>query len=187
MERVWITGYRSYELGVFGTTDPKLQVIKYLLNQTLQRYVEDGLRWVITGGQLGIEQWALESALALKKENGVPKSAMMLPFTDFGQKWNEDKQSHLAALKEQVDFSASVSASPYQTPQQLKAYQTFMLTHTDGAILVYDPEKEGRPKYDYDIIQKFQESRPYPLEVIDFYALQDAADEYAEQQRPDEW
>ncbi|ERL66662.1 UPF0398 protein [Schleiferilactobacillus shenzhenensis LY-73] len=187
LERVWITGYRSYELGVYGTQDPKLQVIQYLLDKTLRRYVDDGLRWVISGGQLGIEQWALSSALAIKADLGVPKTAMMLPFTDFGQKWNEDNQGRLAALKGQVDFSASVSASAYQSWRQLRAYQTFMLTHTDGAILVYDPEQEGKPKYDYDIITKYQETTTYPMELIDFYTLQDAANEYEESQRPDTW
>ncbi|MEE6716687.1 DUF1273 domain-containing protein [Schleiferilactobacillus harbinensis] len=187
MERVWITGYRSYELGVYGAQDPKLKVIKYLLDRTLRRYVDDGLRWVITGGQLGVEQWALETALAIKADIGLPKAAMMLPFADFGQKWNEENQGHLAALKSQADFSASVTSATYQSWRQLQAYQQFMLGHTDGAILIYDTEQEGKPKYDYDIITKSQETRPYPLELIDFYTLQDAANEYEESQRPDQW
>ena len=27
--RLWVTGYRSYELGTFGDKDPKIKVIKY--------------------------------------------------------------------------------------------------------------------------------------------------------------
>lgn len=29
MQRLWVTGYRSYELSVFGENDEKLKVIKY--------------------------------------------------------------------------------------------------------------------------------------------------------------
>ena len=34
MSRLWLTGYRSYELGVFGNEDPKLKVIQYALKTT---------------------------------------------------------------------------------------------------------------------------------------------------------
>ena len=34
MSRLWLTGYRIYELGVFGSQDPKLLVIK----DTLKKY-----------------------------------------------------------------------------------------------------------------------------------------------------
>ncbi|WP_281510461.1 SLOG family protein, partial [Lactobacillus taiwanensis] len=29
MKRLWVTGYRSYELSIFSDKDPKLAVIKY--------------------------------------------------------------------------------------------------------------------------------------------------------------
>lgn len=31
MKRLWVTGYRSYELSIFSDKDPKLTVIKYTL------------------------------------------------------------------------------------------------------------------------------------------------------------
>lgn len=69
MKRLWVSGYRSYELGVFGETDEKLKVIKYSLKKQLTQYLDDGLEWVITGGQMGIEQWSLQVAIELK--NGL--------------------------------------------------------------------------------------------------------------------
>ena len=58
-----------------------------------------------------------------------------------------------------------------------------MLEHTDRALLLYDPEHPGKPKYDYEAIKKYQEKSDYPLDIIDFYDLQEAAEEYEENHR----
>lgn len=57
MHRLWISGYRSYELNVFGDKDPKIAVIKYALKNYLVNLLEEGqLDWIITGANLGVEQ-----------------------------------------------------------------------------------------------------------------------------------
>ncbi|GEL14369.1 DUF1273 domain-containing protein [Pediococcus cellicola] len=182
MSRIWITGYRSYELTVFDDKDPKRLVIQYVLKQALKNRIESGADWLITGAQMGIEQWATEAGYELKHEYPEFQIAIMLPFTEFGQQWNEANQAKLSETLAKADFNESISHHPYQSPQQLKTYQHFMLTHTDEAILVYDPEHPGKTKYDYDVIQKWRDSHPYPLELIDMDDLQDAAQEYAENQ-----
>ncbi|MYV05072.1 DUF1273 domain-containing protein [Furfurilactobacillus milii] len=183
MSRLWVTGYRSYELGVFGSKDPKLTVLKYALRQTLTNQIENGVDWIITGGQLGVEQWTIEVANDLKADYPQLKVAMMLPFAEFGQNWNENNQAQLATLRERVDFSDSVSKQSYQSPQQLKNYQAFMLSHTDAALLVYDVEHEGKPTYDYLAIKAFNDQHPYEMTLIDFDWLQESADEYQENHR----
>ena len=49
MSRLWVTGYRSYEIGTFGDKDPKITVMKYALKQALREQLELGLELVITG------------------------------------------------------------------------------------------------------------------------------------------
>ena len=67
MKRLWVTGYRSYELGVFSDKDPKLTIIKYALSNYLKSLLEEGkIDWVISGANLGTEQWGLETAHAGK-------------------------------------------------------------------------------------------------------------------------
>lgn len=67
MSRLWVTGYRSYELGIFKDDDPKRKVIDSVLKSEISQAIVDGMDWLISGGQLGIEQWSLEMALNLKK------------------------------------------------------------------------------------------------------------------------
>lgn len=182
MKRLWITGYRSYELNTFGDKDPKITIIKYALKNYLIELLEDGeLDWVITGPNLGIEHWATEVAIELRKKYPV-RVSIMTPYEEFASRWNENNQARYLNLKNQVDFFASTSNTPYKSPVQLRNYQNFMLLHTDRALMIYDPEHPGKPKYDYDLIKKYQKEKDYPLDLIDFYDLQDAAEEYQEEQ-----
>lgn len=180
MLRLWVTGYRSYEIGTFGDKDPKIAMIKYALKRVLKEQIDSGLEWVITGGQLGIEQWTVEVVIELKETAPDLKVAVMLPFKSFGSQWQPNSQANLQALLSKSDFSESVSNATYQGPHQLQNYQKFMLEHTDGALLVYDTEFEGKTSYDYRAIQKQQEVISYPLTSIDMDHLQEYANEYAE-------
>ncbi|WP_283594803.1 DUF1273 domain-containing protein [Limosilactobacillus galli] len=181
MRRLWVTGYRSYELNVFKDNDPKVKVIKKVLADHLKNYLEEDTDecWLIAGPQMGVERWALECGLALKEDYSQLKLALMEPYTGFDQRWNEANQEKLAVIKSKVDFSAPVTDHPYQSPQQLWTYQRFMLTHTDGMLMVY----EGKPKYDYRQAQCYQEQENYPISLIDFDELQESAVEYQEEQR----
>lgn len=180
MLRLWVTGYRSYEMGTFGDKDPKIVVIKYALKRVLREQIDNGLEWIITGGQLGIEQWTVEVVIELKAEFPSLKVAIMLPFQAFGSQWQANSQAKLKELLAKSDFAESVSNAPYQGPHQLQSYQKFMLTHTDGALLVYDTTFEGKTVYDYRVIQKQQAIMPYPLTLIDMDRLQEYATEYEE-------
>lgn len=179
--RLWVTGYRSYELNVFNEKDPKVKVIKTALKNSLQKQFDNGLEWVLTGGQLGVEQWCLEIAEKLKVDYPELKTGMLLPFMNFGENWRPEKKERLLTLKESVDFCAEVSRQPYQTPQQLKNWQKFMLSHTEGALMVYDLDHPGKSKFDYEAIVKRQEEADYSLELIDMFTLQDTANELTEE------
>ena len=185
MRRLWLTGYRSYELNAFQDDDPKVAVVKRVLTQRLTSLLEedDDEFWVITGPQLGVEQWGAAVALELKKNFRQLKVAMMLPFADFGQQWNATNRDRLLNLRDRVDFAREVTTKPYESPEQLRLYQRFMLDHTDSMLMVYDPDHPGKPKYDYELAQKYSDQQDYPVDLVDFDELQEAAIEWGEEQR----
>lgn len=186
MKRLWTTGYRAYELGVFDEKDPKVAVIKDVLQKQL-RYQLDSTSeefWLITGPQMGVERWSIESALAIKDDYPQLKIALMEPYADFAARWNENNQARLAAVKAQVDFAGRVSEKKYESPEQLRAYQNFMLHYTDGALLIYDSEREGKTVWDWRAINRYREQNAdYSMRMIDFDELQEAAEEYSERLR----
>lgn len=174
---IWLSGYRSYELGVFKDDDPKVTVIKQALRKELINLLDRGLEWVLTGLQLGVEQWGIEVCLELKSEYPQLKIGALVAFSNFGQQWQEVNQSKLVQLKSQVDFFGEVSKYPYRSPQQLRNYQNFMLSHCQGALLVYDPEFEGKSKYDYQVLKEREDLN---LSLIDMDQLQNEAELYQE-------
>ena len=186
MKRLWTTGYRAYELGVFDEKNPKVAVIKDVLQKQL-RYQLDSTSedfWLITGPQMGVERWSMESALTIKVDYPQLKIALMEPYADFAARWNENNQARLAAIKAQVDFAGRVSEKKYESPEQLRAYQNFMLHYTDGALLIYDPEREGKTVWDWRAINRYREQNAdYSMRMIDFDELQEAAEEYSERLR----
>lgn len=185
MRRLWITGYRSYELNTFQDDDPKIKVIKRVLKQRLTSLLDEDSDefWVITGPQLGTEQWAATVAADLRQDYHQLKVALMLPYAEFSSKWNTANQEKLAQLRHRVNFSREVTAKPYESPEQLRLYQQFMLTHTDQLLMVYDPDHPGKPKYDYRAAQRFAEQENYQIYLIDFDELQEAAVEWSEEER----
>lgn len=186
MKRLWTTGYRAYELGVFDEKNPKVAVIKDVLQKQL-RYQLDSTSedfWLITGPQMGVERWSIESALTIKVDYPQLKIALMEPYADFAARWNENNQARLAAIKAQVDFAGRVSEKKYESPEQLRAYQNFMLHYTDGALLIYDSEREGKTVWDWRAINRYREQNAdYSMRMIDFDELQEAAEEYSERLR----
>ena len=185
MRRFWLTGYRSYELNAFQDDVPKVAVVKRVLTQRLTSLLEedDDEFWVITGPQLGVEQWGAAVALELKKSFRQLKVAMMLPFADFGQQWNTTNRDRLLNLRDRVDFAREVTTKPYESPEQLRLYQRFMLDHTDSMLMVYDPDHPGKPKYDYELAHKYGDQQDYLVDLVDFDELQEVAIEWGEEQR----
>lgn len=195
MQRIWVSGYRAFELAVFDPKDPKKTIIERVLKEFLTQWLNQNEEesWLITGPQLGVEQWSAEAGLSLKEDYPRLKVAMMLPFADFASRWNEANQSQLASLKAAVDFSAEVSPQPYQSPEQLRMYQRFMFEHTDRLLLVYDPDQENnpdqksKPYWLYRAAKCYQEDFPdYQVDLIDMPALEAAANEWAAEQNEGE-
>ncbi|WP_338061915.1 DUF1273 domain-containing protein [Weissella diestrammenae] len=181
MQRIWITGFKAFELGLFGNKDPKKQVLLYALKRLMVQQIEDGLEWVITGGQLGIEQIAIEAAMTLKPDYPELKVAMMLPFTDFGAQWNSQNQQQLNLWRDQVDFVGYVSQEKYSNAGQLQSYQNFMLNHTDCGLIFFDEQAtQSTARYAFQGMKQYSKTMSYPVTQIDFDRLQEYADEYAE-------
>ncbi|WP_295728672.1 DUF1273 domain-containing protein [uncultured Limosilactobacillus sp.] len=193
MYRVWLTGYRAYELGVFQDNDPKIKVIKNVLKNALIDRLNNHSDqfWVISGPQMGVERWGLEVAQSLKKQYPQLKTSIMEPYAQVAARWKEENQEKLAVALNQVDFHALVSNQPYHSPQQLRNYQDFMLKHTDELLTVFDVDREteseqtSKPFWDYQAAIKFQQKHNYEVMTIDFDELQDKAQELAEQASAD--
>jgi Uncharacterized protein conserved in bacteria len=170
-----ISGYRSFELGIFQEKDPKIKVIKKVIKMSIQQQLEEGLEWILIGGNLGVELWAGEVCLELQKEYPELKLGVLFPFENFGDQWNEKNKQLLTDIKIRANYVNATSHAPYQNPSQLKNHTRFLLEHSGGAILIYDEEYPGKTDYLLKDIRRFSEQTPYFIQQITMDDLQNIA------------
>ncbi|WP_430618081.1 DUF1273 domain-containing protein [Enterococcus sp. DIV1054d] len=173
---IYVSGYRSFELGVFQEKDPKIKVIKNVLKKEIRQLTEEGLEWVISSGNLGVELWVTEVVAELKQEYPELHLGIIYPFAEFGSNWNETNQENKMLAEQVADYVESVSHLPYKNPNQLKNHTQFLLTHTDGTLLIYDPEYIGKTDYFLRDAKKMQEVKPYEIHLISMDDLQNSVE-----------
>lgn len=174
---IFVSGYRSYELGVFDDKDPKLFYIKEFLKSRLIAYLNEGVEWVVSSGQLGIELWIMEVVIDLQDEYPQLKYSLLLPHLGFGESWNEANQLLFSKVSQQADYLNYTSNQAYKHPGQLRANQDFILKHTDLLLLVYDHEYEGKPKY---LLEQAQSRENLEIEQVSMDELESFVRDYQE-------
>ena len=177
VKTIYVTGYRAHELGIFNDKHPGIAVIKKALYDQLYQLCDAGLEWIVISGQLGVESWAAETVLELKKEFPNVKYSVITPFLEQEKNWNEQKQTQYIQIINNADFVTSVTKRPYEAPWQFIEKDKFIINNTDGILLVYDEDNEGSPKYILKLVEKYMEQNDYELIRINAYDLQVVAEE----------
>ena len=168
-----ITGYKSFELGIFKQDDKSVYYIKQALKKELQSLLDDGLEWVIISGQLGVELWGAEVVFDLQEDYPELKLAVLTPFISQEEKWNDQNKEYYELILSQADFVETISKEPYKNPQQFRNKNQLFLQKSHSCIILYDEEKEGSPKYFYEEAKRKKESDPsFDMRAIGFQDLQ---------------
>ncbi|MGM0845464.1 MAG: DUF1273 domain-containing protein [Bacillota bacterium] len=167
-----VTGYKSYELGIFKEEEPALKYIKAAIQKQLESLLEVGLEWVLISGQIGTELWAAEVVFDLQIEYPDLKLAVLTPFMNQEENWNEKNKEYYEMVTSQADFMESVSKQPYTSPAQFKNKDMLFLKKCDALVILYDEEKEGSPQYFYKAAKEYKENQPLDIRQITFMDLQ---------------
>lgn len=180
-----ISGYKPFELGIFKNDHPSVFYIKAAIKKTLIPMIEDGLEWIMISGQLGLELWAAEVIFELKSEYPDVKLAVITPFLEQEANWSENNTEYYKSILAQADFIDSVTKKKYEKPWQFVLKNKFFIEKSDALLLFYDQEKEGSPRYIYEMAVQFQNNHSYPIQLITFYDLQVIVEEEQELHRTD--
>lgn len=167
-----VSGYKPFELGIFKNDHPSVGFIKAAIKKSLIPIIEEGLEWVLISGQLGVELWAAEVVYDLQLDYPKIRLAVITPFLDQESSWSETNKEWYNSILAQADFVDSVSKKGYEKPWQFRIKNQFFIEKSDGMLLLYDHEKEGSPKYIYEMAKQYQNQQNYPIQLITFYDLQ---------------
>ncbi|MCH1627335.1 DUF1273 domain-containing protein [Fredinandcohnia quinoae] len=172
MKIVAVTGYKPFELGIFGHNHPAVGYIKAALRKNLISFLEDGLEWVIISGQLGVELWAAEVTIELQEFYPELKLGVFTPFLGQEEKWKEESREYYEFILSQADYVNSITNRKYDNPVQFRLKNTFFLDKSDALLIMYEEEKAGSPQYMYAEAKKRSENSDYAIYTIDSYDLQ---------------
>ena len=168
-----VSGYKPFELGVFNKDHPSVLYIKAAIKKALLPMIEEEeLEWILISGQLGVELWAAEVVFDLQSEYPKLKLAVITPFLEQESKWNETNKEWYETILMQADFVDSVTKKVYEKPWQFRLKNQFFVEKSDGLLMMYDHEKEGSPKYLYELALEYKKKHDYRVELITFYDLQ---------------
>ena len=123
LHRVCFTGHRPEKLHY-----PEKQV-KALLREQIEKAIEDGFTTFITGMARGIDLWAAEIVLELKRKHKDKELHLIcaLPHPDFESKWKlPDKMKYHSILKK-ADLQRNI----------------WMVNKSNRVIAAYNGEKGG--------------------------------------------
>ncbi|WP_456278620.1 DUF1273 domain-containing protein [Bacillus sp. AK128] len=171
-----ITGYKSFELGIFQKDHKGIQYIKKALHKRLIPLIEEGLEWIIVSGQMGTELWAAEVIIELKEKYPI-QLAILTPYLEQESKWNEGNKEMYGWILSQADFVDSITKRPYENPGQLKVKNQYIVQKSDGLLAFYDDEKKGSPFFMVQEAQKKMEHQNYQLFFITPYDIEDIVNE----------
>lgn len=117
---------------------------KAILDEFRRMYDEQQVRHIYVGGALGVDMWAGEAVLRLKKMPGYGDLQLhiALPFNGHDSKWNQNSKERLAFLIRHCDECVTVCQT--SSRDSYLARNRYMVDHADMLLAVYDNEKSLR-------------------------------------------
>lgn len=180
IKNLLVTGYRAHELGIFNQKHEGITYIRKAITGKLIPLIEEGLEWVITPGQYGVDLWACEAAIQLQEQYPQLKCSIISAYKNPEENWKEDKKDYYAQILSRIDYYGTVSDQPYDGVWQLTARDDLLLRKTDGILLFYDEEAgEASPKFMKKRALKKHEEEGYLYLSLTSEDIQSIADEEA--------
>ena len=141
-----VTGYRPNRFAFkYNEEHPLCREIKEAISEQFKwMYEEQGVRHIYVGGALGVDMWAGEAVLRLKKTPGYSDLQLhiALPFEGHDSKWNWQCRERLAFL---IRHSAEcVTVCGMSSRESYLERNRYMADHADILLAVYDDEKNLR-------------------------------------------
>lgn len=139
---VCFTGHRPQKLGIHHENHPLIQSIKIKLATTIKDLILEGHTTFISGGALGVDQWAAEIVLLAKKKRPELKLIIARPFPSQDVLWGKEAKERFKKILDSADKIIDVSADPYSADKMQKR-NLFMVDHSSVVVAVWNGKPSG--------------------------------------------
>ena len=140
------TGHRPNSF-IFGYNEehPDCIRLKQRLYQEIENMFAKGVNVFISGGALGVDMWAMEAVLELKKKEPSVRLVAAVPFRGQEKRWRAEQIARYEGLLAQCDkvacFSEVYHSRCYHDRNRM------MVDNAANLIAVYDGKGEGGTAY----------------------------------------
>lgn len=133
--RVCFTGHRPEKLNMQENT-----IKKYLQSEILSS-IQNSYTTFISGMARGVDMWAAEIVIELKKEFPQIKLIAAVPFEDFESKWSYENQKSYNEILSKADLIRYICPNFSYSSYQIR--NEWMVNHSSKVIAVWNGEKSG--------------------------------------------
>lgn len=136
------TGHRPQSFPwKYNEADPRCVLLKFRLKrQIIQAVEQDGVIHFLTGMALGVDTWAAEIVLSLRRRWSLTLEAV-LPCKGQDARWPSESRERYQSILEQCD-KVTLLQDGY-TPDCFDKRNRYMIDHSDLVIAVWDGSPSG--------------------------------------------
>ena len=135
LHRCCFTGHRPEKLNRLE------REIKLELKKEICRALEDNFTVFISGMARGVDIWAAEVVLQLRKD-GVPvRLICACPYPGFERNWSSSWQARYIAILREADLVRFIS--PYYSSRCFQVRNEWMVNHSSKVIAVFNGQPSG--------------------------------------------
>lgn len=142
MSTVCFTGHRPDKLGGYNENNQIAIKVKEDLNMTIRNCIFNGYDTFISGGALGVDQWAAEKVLNWRREFPNIKLIIARPFPSQACKWYKDSVDYFNQLCQKANEVIDVNSDPYAAWKMQKRNE-WMVDNSDLVVAVWDGSNGG--------------------------------------------
>lgn len=135
LHRCCFTGHRPEKL------KRSESAIKAALREQINQAVHDGFTVFITGMARGVDLWAAEIVLDLRKRNKEIKLICALPHDGFEVRWSPSWQQLYRHVLSEADLTRVISKGYYTGVYQVR--NEWMVNHSARVIAVFNGQPSG--------------------------------------------
>lgn len=141
MYRVSFTGYRPEKLPFFGEDDPLCKKLKQRLFAQVELLIKDGADEFCSGMALGVDMWAAEIVLKLKKLYPQIHLTAVIPCPEQAERWSREHKARYQNILDHCD--KRIMVSPAYTKGCMLKRNKALVEMCDVLVAVFDGKSGG--------------------------------------------
>lgn len=141
MYRVSFTGYRPEKLPFFSEDDPMCVDLKNRLSKQIEQLIKDGADEFFSGMARGVDIWAAEAVLELRRTYPNIKLTAVIPCPEQSNSWSEEDRDRYNAILEACDKKLVIS--PHYSKGCMHKRNKALVDTCDILVAVFDGQSGG--------------------------------------------